>query len=179
MRIAVLAAVLTALWGCGLFTPLEPDPPGVSRPRDQLGFAAILAGHPGENLAVNDYADMFTPSFVYYNAAGNAWSRERVITRLRTLNDRISSDDTLVVTWAKPGLQGEIFDRNKALTLQPRTWHVTRTVRNPSAVSAYVGESTFTIVYDGILDAWRISSWSDRSTDPLHPLSCFHPDFSE
>ncbi len=170
--------VFALVSGCAVFTPQTPESPSLNqRKTDPLNFREIFSGIPSTNqLYTSDYNQMFSSSFSYYDETGKSptYGADKISSRLGVIENTANSSDSSglpSVHWLRSdSSKSEILVQGQITTLLPRSWIV---VLN---ADTFRGEAVFTVEYDPTIDAWKIRSWQDRTTDS-HSVSFFDPDW--
>lgn len=161
---------------CTLFSAGEASYPETKGTVDSLSFKQILT-NTSEKFDFQDYDDLFADDFVYVNAEipSDISNKDKILSRLNT----IISKNVIVKWYNESGKNDPQFDKDKLITLAPRTSkvNVIKTINNKDSVTTYTGESIFELIYDTKIEVWRINRWRDKNTTNNGGKSYFHPLF--
>ncbi len=167
---------------CGLFSQENAENPiGVTNV-DPLNFKAILNDN-NEKFDFQDYNGLFYENFIYTDPEGISYSRDRVKSRLNTIEAKYVHDSVqdIMVNWVRTNLDDKdpLFDKQKEILLAKRTYEISFIDSLNLTMDSiyYSGEATIKLRYHNLKEVWVISYLRDIPVGGLK-RSFFHPDFS-
>ncbi len=162
----LLCIAACCVTSCGLFAPLEPEPPVGSAPKDPFQFEDILR-NTGETFAVSGYDDLFITRGDVYLAQGRRFSKDALIDHLQSIASAPAFAD-LTVQWTPDSVRALL--KNDTVEIHPsyKIW----VDGNTGRPADFEAPCTFLLIYQS--NRWLIFQWRDGYSGK----SLFNPEFN-